>query len=372
MNTALIILICINSIAVLLLLVFLLRRQDDSLARGIREELAQNRQELSRTIKLFEDSLRETVERRLQALQDDNGKKLEQMRQTVDEKLNATLEKRLTESFRLVSERLEAVHKGLGEMQALASGVGDLKRVLTNVKTRGTMGEVVLGGLLEQMLSPEQYEKNVATRKGSLDRVEYAIKLPGHDDGHVWLPLDAKFPQEDYQRLLDARDAADAAGAEAALRQLIARIKLEAKTIRDKYIDPPNTVDFAIMFVPVEGLYAEILQTPGLHESLQREYRVSVTGPTTLCAYLNSLQLGFRTLAIQKRSSEVWELLGVVKTHFGKFGDLLEKTRKKLTEAGNSIEDASRKSRYIEKRLSRVQELPVDRSADVLLDEDPV
>jgi len=274
--------------------------------------------------------------------------------------LHATLEQRLGESFKLVSERLELVHKGLGEMQTLASGVGDLKKVLTNVKTRGTWGEIQLGNLLEQILSPEQYAKNVATKLGSNDRVEFAIKLPGKErDGEVvWLPLDAKFPQEDYQRLVEAAEQANVALVDETGKMLEARIKNEAKSIKEKYLDPPRTTDFAILFLPTEGLYAEIIRRIGLTDLLQREYRVTVAGPTTLAAILNSLQMGFRTLAIEKRSSEVWSLLGAVKTEFGRFGEILDKTQKKLQEASNTIETASRRSRAIEQKLKDVQQLP--------------
>ncbi|MHB1041801.1 MAG: DNA recombination protein RmuC [Eubacteriales bacterium] len=306
------------------------------------------------------EKMRETVEGRLALLQKDNNDKLEQMRATVDEKLHATLEKRLGDSFKLVSDRLELVHKGLGEMQSLAAGVGDLKKVLTNVKTRGIWGEIHLGNLLEQILTPEQYAKNVATKKGSAERVEFAVKLPGQDSGTktVWLPIDAKFPQEDYQKLLEAQDQANPAMVEQASKQLEARVKSEAKNIKDKYMDPPNTTDFAIMFLPTEGLFAEVIRRPGLCDVLFREYRVVVTGPTTLSALLNSLQVGFRTLAIEKRSGEVWALLGAVKSEFGKFGDILEKTQKKLQEASNTIENAAKKSRTIERKLKSVEELP--------------
>ncbi len=282
--------------------------------------------------------LRATVDTRLRSLQEDNSTKLDQMRQTVDERLTATLEKRLGESFMQVSERLEAVHRGLGEMQTLAAGVGDLKRVLTNVKTRGTWGEVQLNMLLEQVLTSDQYEANVACKPGSGERVEYAIRLPGQDGGNgapVWLPIDAKFPLEDYQRMLEAQGQGDAAGVEQALKGLEARVKLSAKEIQGKYLDPPRTTDFGIMFLPTEGLYAEVLRRPGLAESLQRECRVVVAGPTTLAALLNSLQMGFRTLAIEQRSSEVWQLLGAVKTQFGQFGGLLEKVHKKLDQASS-------------------------------------
>jgi DNA recombination protein RmuC len=283
------------------------------------------------------------------------------MRATVDEKLHDTLEKRLGDSFRIVSERLEQVHKGLGEMQTLATGVGDLKRVLSNVKTRGIFGEIQLGNLLEQILTPDQYEANVVTKAGSAMRVEFAVKLPGRDAGQenaLWLPIDAKFPQEDYLRLLDAQEKGDAAGAEEACRQLDRAVREMARNIRDKYLDPPATTDFGIMFLPTEGLYAEVLRRTGLCETLHRDFRVVIAGPMTLTATLNSLQMGFRTLAIERRSSEVWTLLGAVKTEFTKFGDILDKTHKKLREASDTIEDASRKTRTIERKLRSVQELP--------------
>ena len=315
------------------------------------------------------NTLRETLERQLKSLQDDNNSKLEQMRATVDEKLHATLEKRLGESFKLVSDRLEQVHKGLGEMQTLAAGVGDLKKVLTNVKTRGNFGEIQLGSLLEQLLTSEQYEANVATRPGSSQRVEFAIRLPGRDgnrEGQVWLPIDAKFPQEDYLRLLEAQELGNHLLVEESSRQLERAVREMARNIRDKYLAPPHTTDFGIMFLPTEGLYAEVLRRTGLCESLQRECKVILTGPTTLAALLNSLQLGFRTLAIEQRSSEVWALLGAVKTEFATFGHILDKTRKKLQEAGNSIEAAAVRSRAIEKKLRTVQELPAGEAAAVL------
>jgi DNA recombination protein RmuC len=307
------------------------------------------------------ETMRNTVETQLRTLQEDNNRRLEQMRAVVDEKLQSTLEKRLADSFRQVSERLEQVYKGLGEMRSLATGVGDLKKVLTNVKTRGTWGEIRLSHILEQILTPDQYEVNVATKKASSERVEFAIKLPGqgsHREKTVWLPIDSKFPQEDYQRLLDAQEAADKVQAEKSVKNLETRVKAEAKAIREKYIDPPNTTDFGIMFLPVEGLYAEVLRRPGLCDSLQRDYRIVVTGPTTLAALLNSLQMGFRTLAIEKRSSEVWELLGAVKTQFSKFGEVLAKTKKKLQEASNTIDQAEVRTRVISRKLSKVQELP--------------
>jgi len=300
---------------------------------------------LTKTNDLKLEHMRKTVEERLLLLQQDNGRKLDQMRATVDEKLSSTLEQRLGESFKLVSERLEAVHKGLGEMQTLASGVGDLKKVLTNVKTRGIWGEIQLGSLLEQILTPDQYSSNVVTKAGSNDRVEYAIRLPARDgrDNIIWLPIDAKFPIEDYERLIAAQDQADLLLIEELGKSLENRIKSEGKTIRDKYIDPPHTTDFGILFLPVEGLYAEVLRRPGLCERLQRECKVIITGPTTLAALLNSLQMGFKTLAIEKRSSEVWNLLGAVKTEFGKFVEILEKTQKKLQEASNTIDTATKK-----------------------------
>jgi DNA recombination protein RmuC len=307
------------------------------------------------------EKMRETLQTRLQAIQEDNAKQLEQMRATVDEKLHDTLEKRLGESFKLVSDRLEQVQKGLGEMQTLANGVGDLKRVLTNVKTRGTFGEVQLGALLEQVLAPGQYASNVETRKGSGQRVEFALRLPGRDGTEgsiVHLPLDAKFPQEDYLRLVDAQERADAVAAEEAGKLLERAIRLAAIDIRDKYLDPPNTTDFGIMFLPTEGLYAEVLRRPSLADALQRDLKVLVAGPTTLAALLNSLQMGFRTLAIEKRSAEVWNLLGAVRTEFGKFGEMLDKTSKKLQEAGNHIEAAATRTRQMERKLKNVQALP--------------
>ncbi|HPB68155.1 MAG TPA: DNA recombination protein RmuC [Candidatus Omnitrophota bacterium] len=305
------------------------------------------------------EKLRAVVEERLRYLQEENNQRLEKMRETVDEKLHATLEKRLGDSFQIVSDRLEKVHQGLGEMQSLAAGVGDLKKVLANVKTRGTWGEVQLGNLLEQMMSPDQYEKNVVTKTGSRDPVEFAIKLPGGQDGRpVYLPIDAKFPLEDYERLQEAQDQGDGPGMADASKALENRIKLEAKNIREKYLDPPRTTDFGIMFLPTESLYAEVLRRPGFLDLLRREARVMVAGPTTIAALLNSLQMGFRTLAVEKRASEVWNLLGLVKNEFSKFGGMLEKTHKKLQEASNTIETAAQKSRTIERKLQRVQEMP--------------
>lgn len=322
------------------------------------------------------DKLREEVDTRLRLIQEDNARKLEQMRATVDEKLHDTLEKRLGESFKMVSERLELVQRGLGEMQSLASGVGDLKRVLTNVKSRGTFGEIQLASLLEQILAPGQYESNVETRKGSGQRVEFALKLPGRDgtpDGMVWLPLDAKFPQEDYLRLVEALEAADTTAVLESRKQLDRSVKEMAKMIRDKYLDPPHTTDFGVMFLPTEGLYAEVLRLPGLFEVLQRDYKVMVAGPTTLAALLNSLQMGFRTLAVEKRSAEVWNLLGAVRTEFSKFGVILDKTRKKLVEAGNHIDLAATRTRVIERKLRDVQNAPQEAlPEDVFENEDMV
>ncbi len=313
--------------------------------------------------------VRATLEAKLGAIQQDNAAKLEQMRATVDEKLQSTLETRLGHSFRLVSERLEAVQRGLGEMQSLATGVGDLKRVLTNVKTRGILGEVQLGSLLEQMLTAEQYESNAVTVPGSSERVEFAIRMPGQGEGeHILLPIDAKFPMEDYQRLLEAQETADIEAAAIAGRALEVRVREEAKRIKSKYIAPPHTTDFAVLFLPTEGLFAEVIRRPGLFELLQREHRVTVAGPTTLSALLNSLQMGFRTLAIAKRSSEVWALLGAVKNEFGKFGVVLEKTRKQLDTVRNSIDSAGQRTRAIERKLRGVETLPGDVTQQLLGD----
>lgn len=313
------------------------------------------------------EKLKVGVEAKLVALQTDNAAKLEEMRKTVDEKLQATLETRLGESFKLVSERLEQVHRGLGEMQTLASGVGDLKRVLTNVKTRGTWGEMQLSRLLEQMLTAEQYAANVTTKKGSNDRVEFAIRLPGkEEDVEVFLPIDAKFPIEDYQRLLDAQDRVDLPAIDEAAKALETRIRGEAKTICEKYIDPPNTTDFALLYLPIEGLYAEVLRRPGLVEMLQHDYRVTVAGPTTLTAILNSLQMGFRTLAITKRSSEVWKVLGAVKTEFGKFGDIIDAAKRKIEAASKQFEQVDVRTRAIQRKLRGVEELPVAPAPEML------
>ena len=301
--------------------------------------------------------VRTTLETKLKSMQEDNAKNLEQMRQTVDEKLQGTLEKRLGESFKLVSERLEQVYKGLGEMQTLATGVGDLKRVLTNVKSRGTWGEVQLGRMLEEVLTPDQFATNVAT-KGDSERVEFAIKLPGRGDDKddlVWLPIDAKFPTEDYQRLVEAQEKGDAEAAEAASKQLEVRIKGCAVDICSKYLTPPKTTDFGILFLPTEGLFAEVVRRPGLAEAIQRNQRVVIAGPATLWSILNSLHMGFRTLAIQQRSSAVWNLLAAVKTEFGKYGEILVKIQKKLQEASNTVEVAATRTRACTSGSNRVQ-----------------
>jgi DNA recombination protein RmuC len=312
--------------------------------------------------------VRTMVESKLSAIQADNEKKLEQVRATVDEKLHATLEQRLGESFKQVADRLEQVHRGLGEMQTLAKDVGSLNRVLNNVKSRGTFGEVQLAGLLEQVFTPEQYALNVETVPGSGARVEFAIRLPGRrDDGlPLWLPIDAKFPREDYERLLDAQERADKPEAEAAGKALEMRLRLEARSIREKYVAPPHTTEFAILFVPTEGLYAEALRRPGLMEALQRDHRVTLTGPTTLLATLTSLQMGFRTLALEKRSAEVWEVLGAVKTEFGKFGDVLARTKKKLDEASNTIDLAQVRTRAMARELKSVEALSEGRTQRLL------
>ncbi|MEO6513999.1 MAG: DNA recombination protein RmuC [Candidatus Saccharimonadales bacterium] len=305
------------------------------------------------------EQIRKTVEGRLESLQKDNAEKLEKMRATVDEKLQSTLEKRLGESFKMVGDRLEAVHKGLGEMQNLATDVSDFKRVLTNVKTRGTWGEVQLENLLDQVFIKDHYEKQVMLREGSRDAVDFAIKLPdkGSKTGHIYLPIDAKFPLEDYQRLVAAEEKGDLVQAAVETKALITRIKLEAKSIKEKYIVPPKTTDFAVLYVPIESMYAEVLRTPGLFEMLQSTYRVTVAGPTTIAAILSSYQLGFRTLAIAQNTAVVWEQLATVQVDFSKFGDLLEKTRDKMVQATNNLDSAASKSRRIEGRLSKVQKL---------------
>ncbi|MFN9028877.1 MAG: DNA recombination protein RmuC [Betaproteobacteria bacterium] len=328
---------------------------------GIQQQLT----DLTSAVQRNLAEVRDTLQSQLLSLQQGNESKLDQMRATVEEKLQTTLEARLGESFRQVSDRLEQVHKGLGEMQTLAAGVGDLKRVLTNVKSRGGYGEVQLGALLEQVLSPEQYAANVAPKPGSNDRVEYAIRLPGRETP-CWLPIDAKFPVEDYERLHAAQERADPVGVEEAARALEGRIKGEARRIRDKYIESPHTTDFALLFLPSEGLYAEVLRRPGLVESLQREQRVVVAGPTTLAAMLNSLQMGFRTLALEKRSAEVWHVLGAVKTEFGKFGEVLAKLKDQLQSASNTIEKAETRTRQMDRALKSVEAMPQEQSARLL------
>ena len=317
------------------------------------------------------NEIRETLEKQLAQLQTTNSAKLDEMRATVDEKLQTTLQTRLGESFKQVADRLEQVHKGLGEMQTLAQGVGDLKHLLTNVKTRGIFGEAQLAGLLEQVFVPDQYAAQVATRPGSKNVVDFAIKLPGKSSDGVplWLPIDAKFPNEDYERLLDAQERADAVAAEAAAKGLEMRIRLEAKSISEKYVEPPYTTDFAILFLPTEGLYAEVLRRPGLMEALQREHRITLAGPTTLLAMLSSLQMGFRTLALEKRSSEVWQVLGAVKTEFGKFGDVLAKVKSQTETVLKTLDSAETRSRAMGRALKKVEALP-DGQVQALIPQD--
>jgi DNA recombination protein RmuC len=330
------------------------------LQKTLSDTLAQQLSGLSESNARRMAEVRQTLEAQLAQLQTTNSAKLDEMRATVDEKLQTTLQARLGESFKQVAERLEQVHKGLGEMQTLAQGVGDLKHLLTNVKTRGMFGEAQLSSLLEQVLVVDQYATQIATRPGSKNVVDFAIKLPGKsDDGTpLWLPIDAKFPNEDYERLLDAQGRADAAGAEAAGKALEMRIRLEAKSIAEKYIEPPHTTDFAILFLPTEGLYAEVLRRPGLMESLQRDHRITLAGPTTLLAMLSSLQMGFRTLALEKRSSEVWQVLGAVKTEFGKFGDVLAKVKSQTQTVLNTLDNAEVRSRALGRVLKKVEALP--------------
>ena len=339
-------------------------RQDLANARAEQGQWTQGlRGELATTL----ESVRTSVEHRLDAMRSDNASKLELMRATVDEKLSATLEQRLGDSFRLVSERLEQVHRGLGEMQSLAVGVGDLKRVLGNVKTRGTWGEVQLGALLTEALTPQQYATNVETVPGSNQRVEFAIRLPGRGDADAcWLPIDSKFPLDEWQRLQEALERADAQGADDARRALADAVRVEAKKVRGKYVAPPFTTDFAILFVPTEGLYAEIMARPGAAETMQREHRVVLCGPSNLLALLNSLQLGFRTLAIEQRSNEVWRVLGAVRTEFGKFGEVLAKAQKKIQEASNTLDEARGKTTTIARKLRDVEALPEHESDPML------
>lgn len=337
----------------------------------VRADTGTKLEKIRETVVAALEKTRETVETRLGILQEENGKKLEEMRNTVDEKLQSSVEKRFNESFKLISDRLDQVHKGLGEMQTLASGVGDLKKVLTNVKTRGNLGEIQLGAILEEIFSADQYEQNVAVQAGSQERVEFAIKLPGRDADNrsLLLPIDSKFPVEDYQRLIDAYENMtnmDGKTVDSIGRQFESAVRKCARDIRDKYIHPPGTTDFAILFVPTEGLYAEILRRPGLFDGIRRDHRVTIVGPTNLVAFLNSLQMGFRTLAIEKRSSEVWEILGAVKTEFSKFGVVLERTKKKLVEATNTIDQAGVRTRAIERQLRKVQELPQEQAAALI------
>lgn len=323
---------------------------------------------LENLLKSNEDKLNratDILDKGLTKLQADNEKKLDQMRQTVDEKLNVTLERRLSESFNTINKRLQSVYEGLGEMKSLASGVGDLKKVLTNIKTRGTWGEIQLGNLLEQILVKEQFQKQVDIKNNG-ERVDFAVILPGKNNEQIYLPIDAKFPIEDYQRLVDASEIGDVKETENALKNLEKHIKDEAKKIKEKYISLPKTTDFALMYLPIEGLYAEVLRQSGLAESLQRDYKIVVCGPTTLTALLNSLQLGFKTLSIEKRSSEIWQLLGAFKQEFGKFVELLSKTQKKLTEASNTIEFATKKSKTIQRKLKNVTVNDAENSTDII------
>ncbi len=367
-----------------------LRREITESARGDRAEQAQSlaaiQGHLTQSLATFQSNLtqqlqqitdgnslrmrevRDTLDVQLAQLQKTNTAKLDEMRQTVDEKLQSTLQTRLGESFKQVADRLEQVHKGLGEMQTLAQGVGDLKHLLTNVKTRGIFGEAQLGALLEQIFSPEQYAVQVATIPGSKNVVDYAVRLPGKSDDGVplWLPIDAKFPNEDYERLLDAQERADVLGVEIAGKALEQRIRLEAKSMTDKYIQPPYTTDFAILFLPSEGLYAEVLRRPGLMDSLQREYRVTLAGPTTLLAMLNSLQMGFRTLALEQRSSEVWQVLGAVKTEFGKFGDVLTRIRAQTQTVLTTLDQAQTRTNVMNRALKKVEALPEAESQNLL------
>lgn len=402
--------VCTALLAAVLLLLLRLRR-DDGTQRALRQEQAAMRQaladsqsalrqELSQTVqssvsslgnllgtsqqraaeqselrfKTFEagneqklEAIRQTMERRLSQLQADNNEKLDQMRVVVDEKLQKTLESKMTQSFQLVSERLEQVYKGLGEMQTLATGVGDLKRVLSGVKTRGILGEIQLGAILEEILSPEQYEKNVATKPRSAERVEYAVRLPGDDGQPVYLPIDSKFPGDAYANLLDAYDSGSPERVHAAVGALTAQIKKEARDIRDKYVSPPNTTEFAVMFLPFEGLYAEVVNR-GLVEELQRSYRINIAGPSTMAALLNSLQMGFRTVALQKRSSEVWQVLGAVRTEFDKFGATLERTQKRLDDAHRELDElVGTRTRQIQRKLRSVERIEDPATANALL-----
>ena len=342
------------------------RNENSDSARKLREEVVKTIEEKSRSQQESIDNLHNVIDKHLKHLQESNEKKLEQMRQTVDEKLQSTLEKRLGESFKIVGDQLEAVQRGLGEMQSLATGVGDLKKVLTNVKARGTWGEYQLGNILEQILTPDQYAKNVKPKESSDEIVEYAVRLPGHDNSsQVWLPIDSKFPQESYIRLKDASEKSDTDAIEKASAELIRTIKKSAKDISDKYIDPPHTTDFAIMFLPTEGLYAEIVRQPGMLDDLQHQ-RIVVAGPTNLSAILSSLSMGFRTLAIENRSSEVRKILSAVKTEFSRFGDVLSKVKTQLDRASGTIDKAGVRTRAMQKKLKDVEELPTEDSTKIL------
>ena len=391
METILLIICGVLLIVVIILAIAVIRRNSNGnievVKSTLNSSLRETREELSRTLgdRILESSklqqnqlinitnlnetklenIRKSVEDKLTVLQKDNSEKLDKMRATVDEKLETTLEKRLGESFKLVNDRLESVYKGLGEMQTLAQGVGDLKKVFTNVKARGYWGEVQLASILEQFLNDEQYVKNVKIKAKSNDFVEFAIKFPGKNDiQNILLPVDSKFPIEDYTRLVEAEESGDINLVNESRKSLETQIKLCAKAISEKYLDPPYTTDFGIMFLPTESLYCEIIKNSSLCETLSQKYRIVVTGPSTFVALLNSLQMGFRTLAIEKRSSEVWELLGIIKSEFGKFGDLLDKTNKKLLEISNTMNDATKKTRTIEKKLKKVEALPIDNSSD--------
>ena len=344
------------------------KAQQDALRQQFDDLLKQLHNQGKTSLEAVKD-VRETIEKQLKEIREDNGKRLEEMRKTVDEKLQDTLEKRLGESFKQVSERLEQVHKGLGEMQSIASGVGDLKKVLTNVKTKGILGEYQLANIIEQLLPREQYEENVATRPGSSERVEFAVRMPGNsDDDVVWLPIDSKFPLNGYEDLLNAREAGDLDAIAAAEKALTATLEKFAKDISEKYVEAPHTTDFGVMFLPIESLYAEVLRHPGVFETLQRKYRITVTGPTTMSALLNSLQMGFRTLAVTKRSSEVWKILEAVKTEFGKFSNQLEKVDKQLSTAKKSLEDLrSTRTNVMQRRLKDVGTLDT-RESESLLD----
>ena len=337
------------------------KEQLESVTTQVRSLVESNQQRM--------DGLRATISEQLNEMREANEKKLEEMRRTVDEKLQGTLEKRLGESFKLVSERLDAVHKGLGEMQTLATGVGDLKNVLTNVKVRGTWAEYQLEAILEQVLTPEQFDRNVATREGSAERVEFAIRLPGRGDDPddcVWLPIDSKFPQEDYLRLAEAAREGDADSVAQSTKELLRSVTQSAKTISDKYLNPPRTTDFAVLYLPTEGLYAEVLRQPGLVSQLQQDHRVVVSGPTTIAALLNSLRLGFRSLAIEQQASEVWQVLAAVKAEFGKFGGVLDKVKKQLATASNTIDETQTRTRAMARKLREVEQLPAGESDELL------